>query len=236
MQRIAKLIARSGLCSRREAERWVDAGRVTVQGKVIRDPATMAEEADITVDGKPLVAPAASRLWLFNKPREVMTTRSDPEGRMTYVDLLPDELKNLHPVGRLDYQSEGLLLLTNDGALKRSLELPSQGWERVYRVRYRNEFTAPEIAKLLAGVTVEEVNYRPIKIVPENTKATNPWAEVTLQEGKNREIRRVFQAFGHPVSRLIRLRYGPFALGKLETGKLSEIAPEKWHKALEGKA
>ena len=236
MQRIAKLIARSGLCSRREAERWVDAGRVTVQGKVIRDPATMAEEADITVDGKPLVAQAASRLWLFNKPREVMTTRSDPEGRVTYVDLLPDELKNLHPVGRLDYQSEGLLLLTNDGALKRSLELPSQGWERVYRVRYRNEFTAQEIATLMAGVTVEEVNYRPIKVVPENTKATNPWAEVTLQEGKNREIRRVFQAFGHPVSRLIRLRYGPFSLGKLETGKLSEIAPEKWHKALEGKA
>jgi 23S rRNA pseudouridine2605 synthase len=223
MQRIAKLIAASGLCSRREAERWIAEGRVRVDGQVVTEPGMQAEAAQIRVDGKKLPKVETARLWCFHKPKGVMTTRSDPQGRPTYVDLLPEELKQLHPVGRLDFNSEGLLLLTNDGALKRSLELPSNGWERVYRVRFRGTMSKATIAALAKGVTVEEVKYKPIKVQLDKDKTkSNSWVEVTLTEGKNREIRKVFAHFGHPVSRLIRIAYGPYRLGNLKAGDIEE--------------
>ena len=222
MQRIAKLIAASGLCSRREAERWISEGRVQVEGVVVTEQGAQAEAQQVTVDGKKLPKLQAARLWKFHKPKGVMTTRRDPEGRATYVDLLPLELKQLHPVGRLDFNSEGLLLLTNDGALKRSLELPAQGWERVYRVRFKGVLNKATLAALAKGVTVEGVKYRPIKVKPEPGEKANQWAEVTLTEGKNREIRRVFAHFGHPVSRLIRIAYGPHRLENLAPGAVEE--------------
>lgn len=222
--RIAKAIAASGLCSRREAERWIADERVKIDGRVIDSPAiNVSDDSLIEVDGKPIPQPDEAALWLFNKPRGVMTTKSDPQGRPIIYDFLDKSQQQLHPVGRLDYNSEGLLLLTNNGELKRELELPATGLKRVYRIRVQGCPSKDSLARLAKGVKVEGVSYRPLISVIEK-KGTNSWLKVTLTEGKNREIRRLFEYFGHPVSRLIRISYGEHQLGDLATGKLKKLA------------
>lgn len=221
--RIAKAIAASGLCSRREAERWIAEGRVKLDGRAIDSPAiNVSADSQIEVDNKPIPIAEVAALWLFHKPKGVMTTKSDPQGRPIIYDYLPSEHQQLHPVGRLDYNSEGLLLLTNNGELKRELELPSTALERVYRVRVKDCPSKDTLARLTKGVKIGGMKYRPLKTVIEK-KGSNSWLQVTLTEGKNREIRRVFEHFGHPVSRLIRIAYGEHQLGDLATGKLRKI-------------
>ncbi len=221
--RIAKAIAASGLCSRREAERWIEQGRVAIDGAVIDSPAITITEAQLVeVDGKPLSAPKDAGLWLFHKPRAVMTTNSDPQGRPIIYDYLPEEFQQLHPIGRLDYNSEGLLLMTNNGALKREMELPSTALKRVYRVRVYGCPTKDTLARITKGIKIDGISYRPLRTVIEK-KGRNSWLHVTLTEGKNREIRRVFEFFDHPVSRLIRVAYGGHQLGDLASGALQKV-------------
>lgn len=222
--RIAKAIAASGLCSRREAERWIESGRVRLNGQPVSTPAiTVSEACLIEVDGEPLPTVQAAALWVFHKPKGVMTTTSDPQGRAIIYDYLPAEHQQLHPVGRLDYNSEGLLLLTNNGALKRELELPATALERVYRVRVKGCPSKDTLARLAKGVKIAGMKYRPLRTTLEK-KASNSWLQVTLTEGKNREIRRIFEHFDHPVSRLIRVAYGEYQLGDLATGKLKKVS------------
>ncbi len=226
-ERIAKVIARAGLCSRREAEQWIAAGRVGVDGRVLDSPALNVKPGQVvTVDGQPLPAAEPPRLFRYHKPKGVMTTAHDPEGRKTLYDTLPEGLPRLMPIGRLDLNSEGLLLLTNDGELKRRLELPSTGWLRRYRVRV---FGTPADAALQAlgrGVTVNGVAYGPIQAKLERVQGSNAWLTVALREGKNREVRNVMQHLGHEVSRLIRTGYGPFQLGNLEPRAIEEVRPK----------
>lgn len=222
--RIAKLIAHSGLCSRREAEQWIAAGRVTLDGVKLTTPAVIvAEGQEVRVDGKPLRASQATRLWKFHKPRGVITSKRDEKDRQTIYDLLPKEMKNLLYIGRLDYNSEGLLLLTNDGALKREWELPSTGLERSYRVRMLAQPTEETLAQIRKGVTIDGIRYQGMQVEVEPSKGRNFWVKVTLTEGKNREIRRVFEHFGHQISRLIRTHYGKYALNTLAPGKVEEV-------------
>ncbi|MBN8530492.1 MAG: rRNA pseudouridine synthase [Alphaproteobacteria bacterium] len=223
-ERIAKRLARAGLCSRREAEAWIAAGRVKVDGKVITSPALNVTDANlIHVDGKPIAAKEATRLWLYHKPKGLVTTHKDPESRPTVFDALPKEMGRVISIGRLDLTSEGLLLLTNDGELARHLELPSTGWTRRYRVRVFGTPDAKSLEKLARGMTVEGISYGSIEAKVEQGDKSNAWLAVSLQEGKNREIRKVFEALGHKVSRLIRVAYGPFQLGKLPSGEVKEI-------------
>ncbi|TQV83437.1 pseudouridine synthase [Denitrobaculum tricleocarpae] len=223
-ERIAKIIARAGLCSRRDAERWIAEGRVKLDGKTLDTAAVVVTpDQSIVVDGQPLPAPEQTRVWRFHKPRGVMTTRKDPEGRPTVFDGLPRDLPRLEPVGRLDYNSEGLLLFTNDGELKRKLELPSTGWSRRYRVRVHGRVDPAQIKALEKGITVEGVNYGPIQAQLEHQAASNAWLAMTLREGKNREIRRICEHLGLTVNRLIRVSYGPFQLGDLAPGKIESI-------------
>lgn len=223
-ERIAKRLARAGLCSRRDAERWIAEGRVAVNGKKLDTPAFLVGPDDrIVVDGKPVGGPERTRLWLYHKPRGLMTTHRDPEGRATVFEKLPADMPRVISIGRLDYNSEGLLLLTNDGELARRLELPSTGWLRRYRVRV-NGLPHPEhLAKLQQGVTVDGVAYGPITASIERQQGDNAWLVLGLREGKNREVRRVMEHLGHPVSRLIRIAYGPFQLGTIEAGKVKEV-------------
>ena len=223
-ERIAKRLARAGICSRRDAERWIAEGRVAVNGKKLDTPAFLVQPGDrIVVDGKPVAGPEKTRLWLYHKARGVMTTHRDPQGRPTVFETLPRDMPRVISIGRLDYNSEGLLLLTNDGELARKLELPSTGWLRRYRVRV-NGLPHPEhLAKLQQGVTVEGVEYGPISAAVERAKGDNSWLVIGLREGKNREVRKVMEHLGHPVSRLIRIAYGPFQLGALESGKVKEV-------------
>lgn len=223
-ERIAKRLARAGICSRRDAERWIAEGRVSVNGRKLDTPAFLVQPDDrIMVDGKPVAGPERTRLWLYHKPRGVMTTHRDPQGRPTVFESLPKDMPRVISIGRLDYNSEGLLLLTNDGELARRLELPSTGWLRRYRVRV-NGLPHPEhLAKLQQGVTVEGIEYGPISATVERAKGDNAWLVVGLREGKNREVRKVMEHLGHPVSRLIRIAYGPFQLGALEPGRLKEV-------------
>jgi len=226
MERIAKVIAASGLCSRREAERWIEQGRVKVDGVKLTTPAvTVSPEQEIVVDGKALAKPKAVQMWKFHKPKGAITSRKDEKDRQTVFDLLPPEMRNLHTVGRLDYNSEGLLLLTNSPTVKRYLELPDTEWVRHYRVRVHG-VPAPQVLKqLAAGVTIEGMRYKGIEVAISGAgkEASNVWLEVKLREGKNREIRKVFVHFGHPVSRLIRTGYGPFQLAKLPIGQIEEL-------------
>jgi len=223
-ERVAKRIARSGLCSRRDAERWIAAGRVAVDGLVLTSPAVTVTAANIvTVDGAPLPAADRARLFRYHKPPGVLTAARDPEGRPTIYDRLPDDLPRLMPVGRLDLTSEGLLLLTNDGGLKRQLELPTTGWLRRYRVRVHGEIDEAALASLARGITLDGFRYGPIEATLERVQGSNAWLKVALREGKNREIRRVLEHFGWPVSRLIRLSFGPFQLGHLRPGEVEEV-------------
>lgn len=221
-ERIAKRLARAGLCSRREAEVWIEEGRVKVNGKVISSPALNVSDADhILVNGKPLAVADKTRMWLYHKPRGLVTTHKDPEGRPTLFQRLPPELPRVISVGRLDMDSEGLLLLTNDGDLARKLELPSNGWTRRYRIRVYG--TPQNLEALLKGITVDGVKYGRIQASVDSTQGSNSWLTVSLQEGKNRELRKVFEHLGHPVSRLIRTAYGPFQIGTLERGEVKEV-------------
>ena len=223
-ERLAKRIARAGLCSRREAETWIEAGRVKVGGKVIKTPALNVGESDsVTVDGKLLQAKEETRLWLYHKPAGLMTTHKDPQGRPTVFDALPKVLGRVISVGRLDLNSEGLLLLTNDGDLARKLELPATGWIRRYRVRVYGAIAPSMLEGMKKGVTIDGVKYGSVEAKLDSQKGNNSWLTVALAEGKNREIRKIFEHYGCRVSRLIRLSYGPFQLGSLQKGELKEV-------------
>lgn len=226
-ERIAKRIARAGVCSRREAEDLVRQGRVAVDGNTLDSPAvTVGESSRITIDGEPLPKAAPARLFRYHKPKGVLTTAKDPSGRGTIYDQLPRDLPRLMPVGRLDLSSEGLLLLTNDGGLKRHLELPATGWTRRYRVRVYGRVEPEKLKALADGVTVEGVAYGPIRAALDAQQGANAWVSVSLKEGKNREVRRVMEHLGLQVNRLIRVAYGPFQLGHLKEGHLEEIPPK----------
>jgi 23S rRNA pseudouridine2605 synthase len=223
-ERIAKVMARAGLCSRRDAERWIAEGRVAVNGRVLDSPALVVSETDdVRVDGKPLAAPERMRLWRYHKPAGLVTTHRDEKGRPTVFDALPKTLPRVISVGRLDLNSEGLLLLTNDGGLARRLELPATGWVRRYRVRVHGKPDAAALQSLAKGITIEGVNYGSIEAKFDKTQGSNAWVTVSLREGKNREVRRVFEHLGLPVTRLIRLAYGPFQLGHLARGAVEEV-------------
>jgi len=223
-ERIAKRLARAGLCSRREAETWILAGRVAVNGKVLDTPAmNVGAEDRIEVDSKPLQARERTRLWLYHKPRGLVTTARDPQGRPTVFSKLPPELPRVISVGRLDINSEGLLLLTNDGGLARMLELPDTGWLRRYRVRVHGEADPAALARLGEGVAVDGVLYGPIEVTLDRRQGTHTWLTASLREGKNREIRNVLGSLGLTVSRLIRTSFGPFQLADLAEGEVREI-------------
>ncbi|MSP47738.1 MAG: rRNA pseudouridine synthase [Alphaproteobacteria bacterium] len=223
-ERIAKRMARAGVASRRDAERLILFGRVTVNGEVLTTPAVLVGADDvITVDGKPLPGIEPARLWRYHKARGVMTTHRDPEGRPTLFESLPKTLPRVISVGRLDFGSEGLILLTNDGGIARKLELPATGWTRRYRVRVHGRVDPARLAELADGVTVEGVRYGPIEAALDREQGTNAWLTLALKEGKNREVRRVMEHLGLPVTRLIRTAYGPFQLGQLAAGELSEV-------------
>jgi len=223
-ERIAKAIARAGLASRREAEEWIAAGRVAVNGEVIRSPALNVTGNDrISVDGEPLPARERTRLFLYHKPRGLITTHADPRGRPTIFQRLPNNLPRLISVGRLDFNTEGLLLLTNDGALARVLELPATGWLRRYRVRAHGAVTQQQLDELRDGVTVEGIRYGPIEAGLDRVQGSNLWLTFAMREGKKREVRNVLGHLGLVVTRLIRVSFGPFQLGDLATGAIEEV-------------
>ncbi len=223
-ERIAKLLARAGICSRRDAERLVLAGRVSLEGRILDSPAINVTPGQIVlVDGKPLPEAERRRLWCYHKPRGLMTTHKDPEGRATVFAALPADMPRVVSVGRLDLNSEGLLLLTNDGALARRLEMPATGWVRRYRVRVHGAPDAATLGRLAAGITIEGQAYGPITALVDREQRSNTWLTVALREGKNREIRRVMEHLGLAVTRLIRVAYGPFQLGNLAAGEVREV-------------
>ncbi len=223
-QRIAKLLARAGVASRREIERMIEDGRVALDGKLLDTPATtLISLRGVTVDGNPVEAAAPARLFLYHKPSGLLVTERDPKGRTTIYDRLPKDLPRLVPVGRLDLNTEGLLLLTTDGELKRLLELPATGVERAYRARVYGSVTQDQLEQLIEGVEIEGVRYGSIDANLERRTGANTWIELVLTEGKNREVRRVLEYLGLQVSRLIRTRYGPFVLGDLSPGAVGEV-------------
>jgi 23S rRNA pseudouridine2605 synthase len=223
-ERIAKAMARAGLCSRREAEAWIAAGRVAVNGAVIASPALDIGPQDrVSVDGKPLPTRERTRLFLYSKPRGLMTTHADPQGRPTIFRRLPAELPRLISVGRLDFNTEGLLLLTNDGGLARVLELPATGWRRRYRVRANGVVTQQALDRLRRGITVDGVRYGAIEATLERQQGDNVWLTFAIREGKNREVRNVLGALGLKVNRLIRVSFGPFQLGEMAPGAVEEV-------------
>jgi 23S rRNA pseudouridine2605 synthase len=223
-ERIAKVMARVGLCSRREAEGWITAGRVSVNGAKITSPALNIAPSDkVVVDGKPLPGAERTRLFLYHKPGGLVTTSADPQGRPTIFDALPKDLPRLISVGRLDLATEGLLLLTNDGGLARALELPSTAWLRRYRVRAYGKVTQPQLDALRDGVTVDGIRYGPIDAQLDREQTSNVWITFAIREGKNREVRNVLRHLGLQVARLIRVSFGPFQLGDLPEGDVAEV-------------
>ena len=226
-ERLAKFMARSGVCSRRDAEELIKQKRVTVNGEIVSTPAYNVEGTEkILLDGEKLPEIEQTRLWLYHKPAGLLTTHKDTEARATVFDHLPAGLPRVISVGRLDLNSEGLLLLTNNGELSRKLELPENGWSRRYKVRVHGFINKNKLADLAKGVTVDGVNYGPVKAELESQNGTNSWLIVTLNEGKNREIRKLMKSIGLEVARLIRPSYGPFQLGSLKKGEVREI-PQK---------
>jgi 23S rRNA pseudouridine2605 synthase len=225
-QRIAKVIARAGVCSRRDAERLIAEGRVTVNGARVATPAIKIKPEDrVEVDGKGLPERQQTRLWRYHKPPGMIVSHRDPKGRPTIFDALPKSLPRVVSVGRLDLNSEGLLLLTNDGALERKLEMPSTGWTRRYRVRVHGNVNERALAELKKGVEIDGVRYGSIEASLERRQGGNAWLAFAIKEGKNREIKRVCEHLSLQVSRLIRISYGPFQLGDLERGNIEEVSP-----------
>jgi len=223
-ERIAKRMADAGLCSRREAERWIALGRVMVDGVVLTTPAvTVTADSKIVVDGEPLPTRGRTRLWLYHKPTGLMTTHNDPQGRPTVFESLPKDLPRVISVGRLDLNSEGLLLLTTSGALARKLEAPATGWRRRYRVRVHGRPNEDQLASLARGIAVDKMRYGPIEAMLDNQAGSNAWITLSLTEGRNREVRKVMEALGLRVNRLIRVAYGPFQLGNLPRGEVHEV-------------
>lgn len=222
--RIAKALARAGLCSRREAERWIEEGRVRVNGKTIKSPALDVGPGDrIEVDGKPLPDAEPVRLWRYHKPRGLVTTHRDPEGRPTVFEKLPPEMPRVMSIGRLDLNTEGLLLLTNDGGLARHLELPATGWLRRYRVRAYGKVDQAALDKLKNGIEIEGVRYGPVEATMDREQGHNIWITMALREGKNREVRKILNVLGLDVNRLIRVSYGPFQLLDLAPGAVETV-------------
>ncbi len=222
--RIAKAMARAGLCSRRDAERWIGEGRVSVNGEVLTSPARDVGPADlIKVDGKPLPQIEPVRVWRYYKPRGLVTTHRDPQGRPTVFEKMPPEMPRVISIGRLDFNTEGLLLLTTDGALARYLELPSTGWLRRYRVRAHGAVTQEDLDKLKDGIEVEGVRYGPIEATLDRVQGSNVWLTIGLREGKNREVRKVLGSLNLDVNRLIRISFGPFQLLDLNPGEVDPV-------------
>lgn len=223
-ERLAKFMARSGVCSRRQAEEYIKQKRVSVNGEIVDSPAFNVEGSEkILFDGEKLPAIETTRLWLYYKPVGLVTTHKDNQNRPTVFDSLPSFMPRVISVGRLDLNSEGLLLLTNNGELSRKLELPENGWSRRYKVKVHGFVDAKKLASLEKGATVDGINYGPIKAEIETQKSTNAWLIITLSEGKNREIRKLMKSIGLDVARLIRLSYGPFQLGALKKGEVREV-------------
>jgi 23S rRNA pseudouridine2605 synthase len=223
-QRIAKLLARAGIASRREIERMIAEGRIAINGETVEKPATLlASLHGVTVDGKPVKPPAPTRLFRYHKPAGLLTAERDPKGRPTIYDRLPPGLPRVMPVGRLDLNTEGLLLLTTDGEFKRQLELPATGVERSYRARVFGEVSQAQLEELIHGIEIEGVRYGSIDANLERRTGRNAWVEMRLKEGKNREVRRVLEHLGLRVSRLIRTAYGPFPLADLPAGAVDEV-------------
>jgi len=232
-ERIAKRLARAGLCSRRDAERWIAAGRVKVDGTVLDTPAfVVTETSRIEVDGKPLPDADRARLWRYHKPPGELVTARDPQGRPTIFESLPKGMPRVVTVGRLDFMSEGLLLLTNDGGLARKLELPANGWTRRYRARVHGEVDPERLAALAKGITIEGVRYGAIEARLDRQQRTNAWIDIALAEGKNREVRRVLAHLDLPVVRLIRVAFGPIYLGELERNEVEEVPMQALEKLL----
>lgn len=222
--RIAKVLARAGVASRREAERMIEAGRVSVNGKVIDSPALNVTPRDkITVDGTPMAAAEPPRLWLYHKPLGLVTTARDEKGRDTVFDKLPEDMPRVMSVGRLDINSEGLLLLTNDGEIKRRLELPSTGWLRKYRVRVKGTPDEAMLEPLRRGVVLDGEKFQPMEVTLDRQQGANAWLTIGIREGRNREIRRAMESVGLVVNRLLRISYGPFRLNDLKAGQVEEI-------------
>jgi 23S rRNA pseudouridine2605 synthase len=232
-ERIAKVIARAGVCSRRDAEKLIEAGRVAVDGKPITSPAlNVSPDAIVLVDGKPIPSLLPTRLWRYHKPQGLVTSHRDPEGRPTVFANLPPSLPRVVSVGRLDINSEGLLLLTNDGELARRLELPAQGWVRRYRARLFGTVTQADLDRLAGGIVIDGVRYGPVTAQLERSKGPYSWATIALKEGKNREVKRLMEHLGLKVARLIRISFGPFHLGHLPEGQVDEIPGKVWREQL----
>lgn len=222
--RIAKVLSRAGIASRRVSETMIEEGRVSVNGKTITSPALNVTPDDrIVVDGKRVGEPDAARIWLYHKPAGLVTSERDEKDRPTVFASLPDTMPRVMSVGRLDINSEGLLLLTNDGEIKRKLELPATGWLRRYRVRINGSVSERRLDELRAGITVDGIRYQPMIVTFDRQQGANAWLTVSIREGKNREIRRTMEAIGVVVNRLIRVSYGPFQLGDLKQGVVEEV-------------
>ena len=223
-ERIAKVLARAGICSRRDAEKKIAAGLVQVDGELVSSPAlNVTSTQKITVDGKLVPQAEPTRVWRFHKPAGQVTTHKDPEGRTTVFDALPKDMPRVISVGRLDYNTEGLLLLTNDGELARRLELPKTAWLRKYRVRVFGKVEQQDLLKFQDGITIDGIKYGPVQATLDRVQRGNAWITMGLREGKNREVRRLLESLGLKVNRLIRVSYGPFQLGNLEPGETEEV-------------
>lgn len=223
-ERIAKVLARAGVCSRRDAERLIAEGRVAVDGAVLASPAlNVTKRNTVTVDGRPIETAEETRLWRYHKPPGTITAVRDPQGRPTVFDRLPPDMPRVISVGRLDFNTEGLLLFTNDGELARHLELPTNAWTRRYRVRVNGYIDPKVIASMARGTTISGIRYGPVRIVVESNEGENHWLLVTIREGKNREVRNIMSHLGLKVSRLVRVEYGPFSLGRLPRGGIEEV-------------
>lgn len=228
LERIAKVIARRGYCSRRDAEELIFDNKVKLDGVLVTTPATkVADDANIEIDGTTLEKKTETRLWKFHKPKGCITTSRDTHDRPTIYDFLPHDLPRVITIGRLDFNTEGLLLLTNDGEFARQFELPSSNLDRVYRVRAYGDINDHMLSQLKNGLTIDGIQYRSIKCVLDSTKGDNQWLTMTLTEGKNREIRKVLEHFGLKVNRLIRLNYGEYSLGSLPVGEINEVSLPK---------
>ena len=230
-ERIAKMLARAGVGSRRAVERMIEAGMVKIDGRKIESPATLITSVEgITVDGQKIEPADEPRLWIYHKPVGRLTTYHDPEGRPTIFEALPENMPRVISVGRLDLNTEGLLLLTNDGGLARWLELPSTGWVRTYRVRVNGRFHHKRLEEISKGVTIDSVKYRSVKIALDDRKqGANQWLTISITEGKNREVRKLLEYAGLTVSRLIRVSYGPFEIQKVQRGSVEEVAKSALH-------